>query len=557
MSYQGQSPKVNRLRLQPRSSDPGNAAEGDLQYADGTVRDEGLWVYKNGAWTSVVDAQGSAVKLRFIPQSADPSNPQVGDVFYADGTSRAEGLWVYQGGAWTYLSGNNFKEFSYKKIFNVKAASPTSTSFNLSSLAAGLGMDGITLVVGNFVLLKSQSTNSENGVYVIDSSAPPIRHADFDSASELSFAAVAVESGNTNANKIFTQNNELTSLSSTQSWAEATAGARAANLSFVVPSGVNAVSFIGSGGGAGGGGGVGTYYGGGGAGSGGGAATPLSSNLLVTPGETLTIALGSAGRGGATGASGTVGGDTIVYRGATAILRMPGATNPGNTGSNTAGAGAISAVTSTSYSPLYMIAGPSGAGGNGEAGALYAGNPGGNTMSSFSTANGGYGGAGPNSLYGGGGGAGGCGFGSGGRGGHGGGGSSSRGDLGSWIGTGSTVSRANNITTVTIATSLLTAWGSVPLVVGDKVVIAGCTPTSFNGTWTVLSVGASSFTIYNPGANASVSVLGSCVQSTYGHNGIYGSGGGGGGGNGATPYGIWDAGKPGGWGGMGFIRFTW
>jgi hypothetical protein len=61
MAYQGQSPKVNRLRLQPRSSDPLNPQEGDMQYADGSVREEGVWVYKNSAWVKVGSDQSGLI----------------------------------------------------------------------------------------------------------------------------------------------------------------------------------------------------------------------------------------------------------------------------------------------------------------------------------------------------------------------------------------------------------------------------------------------------------------------------------------------------------------
>jgi hypothetical protein len=53
MSFIGKSPKANRLRLQPLSADPVSPAEGDLQYADGSAREEGLWVFKNAQWTLV------------------------------------------------------------------------------------------------------------------------------------------------------------------------------------------------------------------------------------------------------------------------------------------------------------------------------------------------------------------------------------------------------------------------------------------------------------------------------------------------------------------------
>ncbi|MCK9370529.1 hypothetical protein M0R04_11515 [Candidatus Dojkabacteria bacterium] len=38
------------ITLEPQSADPASPSEGQLQYADGTARTEGIWVYKNGAW---------------------------------------------------------------------------------------------------------------------------------------------------------------------------------------------------------------------------------------------------------------------------------------------------------------------------------------------------------------------------------------------------------------------------------------------------------------------------------------------------------------------------
>lgn len=61
MSFIGKSPKANRLRLQPQPSDPVNPAEGDLQYADGSAREEGLWTYKNSQWTLVTQPTDNVV----------------------------------------------------------------------------------------------------------------------------------------------------------------------------------------------------------------------------------------------------------------------------------------------------------------------------------------------------------------------------------------------------------------------------------------------------------------------------------------------------------------
>jgi hypothetical protein len=60
VSYQGLAPKANRLRLQPRSADPVNPAEGDIFYSDGTPRAEGIWVYQNSAWLQVANAINAA-----------------------------------------------------------------------------------------------------------------------------------------------------------------------------------------------------------------------------------------------------------------------------------------------------------------------------------------------------------------------------------------------------------------------------------------------------------------------------------------------------------------
>lgn len=62
MSAIGKSPSLDRVRFTPLSADPVNPAEGDLQYADGTVRPEGFWVYKDGSWAQISsDAQSSSI----------------------------------------------------------------------------------------------------------------------------------------------------------------------------------------------------------------------------------------------------------------------------------------------------------------------------------------------------------------------------------------------------------------------------------------------------------------------------------------------------------------
>ena len=60
-------------------------------------------------------------------------------------------------------------------------------------------VDGVVLATGNRILIKNQSTGSENGIYVVNASGAPTRASDMASGSSASGAAVFVEEGTTNA----------------------------------------------------------------------------------------------------------------------------------------------------------------------------------------------------------------------------------------------------------------------------------------------------------------------------------------------------------------------
>lgn len=66
-------------------------------------------------------------------------------------------------------------------------------------------VDGQTLQTGWRILLKDQTTQTENGIYVVNASGAPTRAADADSTAELNAATVKVMSGTVNAEKAFTQ----------------------------------------------------------------------------------------------------------------------------------------------------------------------------------------------------------------------------------------------------------------------------------------------------------------------------------------------------------------
>ena len=74
-----------------------------------------------------------------------------------------------------------------------------------SALEAGDAIDGVTLVAGDRVLLKNQSTASENGLYtaVGSGAGAASRDTQFNSISELSGQMVVVNQGSVNNDKIF------------------------------------------------------------------------------------------------------------------------------------------------------------------------------------------------------------------------------------------------------------------------------------------------------------------------------------------------------------------
>lgn len=131
--------------------------------------------------------------------------------------------------------------------------------------------------------------------------------------------------------------------------------------SFVVPAGVTSISAVGVGGAASGGGGSPTRGGDGGPGG----DLVYANNIPVTPGETLTVQVGSGGIGRAanTNTSYDLGNSTTIKRGATILLRASGGGRSENIGT-VGGTGGLGG------------SGNSNGGGGGGGAAGYAGNGG-------------------------------------------------------------------------------------------------------------------------------------------------------------------------------------
>lgn len=76
----------------------------------------------------------------------------------------------------------------------------TTTAGTLStSFANGQTVDGQTLTTNDRILIKNQSSQSDNGIYVVNASGAPTRATDANTSNELNAAACIVEQGTVNA----------------------------------------------------------------------------------------------------------------------------------------------------------------------------------------------------------------------------------------------------------------------------------------------------------------------------------------------------------------------
>jgi hypothetical protein len=94
---------------------------------------------------------------------------------------------------------------------HVHASVVAATTANVtlsSALENGDTLDGVTLATGNRILVKNQTTKSENGIYIVAASGAPSRAADFDSPAEIDGGDfVFVTGGTTNDNTGWVQTN--------------------------------------------------------------------------------------------------------------------------------------------------------------------------------------------------------------------------------------------------------------------------------------------------------------------------------------------------------------
>ena len=84
------------------------------------------------------------------------------------------------------------------------AEAATTANIDLTAdLQNGDTLDGVTLVTGDRVLVKDQTDDTANGLYIVVASGTASRDPQFDTIAELSGQMIVVNQGSTNDNKIF------------------------------------------------------------------------------------------------------------------------------------------------------------------------------------------------------------------------------------------------------------------------------------------------------------------------------------------------------------------
>ena len=108
----------------------------------------------------------------------------------------------------------------------VRAATTTNGAL-ATAYANGQVIDGVTLATGDRILLKDQTTGSENGIFVVAASGAPTRASDANSSATFSASTtVYVSEGTTNADKAFTctTNGAITPGTTSTAWAQTGGG---------------------------------------------------------------------------------------------------------------------------------------------------------------------------------------------------------------------------------------------------------------------------------------------------------------------------------------------
>lgn len=188
-----------------------NPSTSDTAYSNGH-----LWVNTTAqqAWIKAGVDSGNAIwkEVAGVPSLGSDDIANDSDVAGSTVTDALENLDAAIGGKadQAYVDGL-VQGISWKNPVRVA----TTANINLANaLENGDTIDGITLVTGDRVLVKNQTTKTQNGIYIVPASGAASRSDDASTAQELKFAVVGVEVGTANADTVWIQTAEITTIGS-------------------------------------------------------------------------------------------------------------------------------------------------------------------------------------------------------------------------------------------------------------------------------------------------------------------------------------------------------
>ena len=213
------SPKINEDVVMSATATELNVLDGitsstaELNILDGVTSSAAELNILDGATLSVtelnyVDGVTSAIQTQLDAKLALAGGTMTGAI--AMGTNKITGL-----GTPTADADAATKAYvdAVQQGLHIHASVVAATTANITlatDVENGDVLDGVTLATGDRILVKNQSTASQNGIYVVASSGAPSRATDFDSPIEIDGGDfVFVTGGTANDNKGFVQINTV------------------------------------------------------------------------------------------------------------------------------------------------------------------------------------------------------------------------------------------------------------------------------------------------------------------------------------------------------------
>lgn len=150
-----------------------------------------------------IDANGTGNSITNLETADFAANVVDNDsTLAANSASRLATQQAVKGYVDNAVNGLNWKD-------SVRVAT-TANGTLATAFANAQTVDGVTLATNDRILIKDQTTQTENGIYVVQASGAPVRATDADTAGEIKQATVVVEEGTVNADSTWTLTNNGT-----------------------------------------------------------------------------------------------------------------------------------------------------------------------------------------------------------------------------------------------------------------------------------------------------------------------------------------------------------